>query len=790
MGFTLPAFQKRQRYSLLIIAGFCLFLARNGMHGSNDSLGRFARSVHLVNNQDVAVNWQENTGKPVGGVEEKPIPYVEDEENAPIEVPVDEAAVAPAADADPAWDIDPELRMPDGWKSQDAAIYRIVNNDLRRDYPDIIKHLFDNEEPLFTNDVYYVLNKISNPEMEKRLQHLVEANGYVALVIPFNYTTFRSIPLGFQQFGRIDPVRNHKYKTPKMRGEADDTIYFNRTTYVYGRKDVRSLVLDHAKTTGYTWATILDADCYLYEKAWARIAKGLVQVDEGVSSARITVTSVHADAIRSPNFETEYMGRDLQASQEVLRVAGNPHPPTAKSPSVGWLPRVYLTEKHKPWARANKQAMQGALKSISSVVSSGVYNMTADVMMTYNETVLKAEKVAYQANNHPALTRLVKKLVGSARSALKVGPWSVMDKFGIAPSGNRHDYYSIKPYYWPNPATRNKMPYIRKDGQRVPGSILYNPQSLKYDRTSLANMFRNTTVLGLAFFFTDNPVFGQKAVQNIRTWFLDPATRMTPNSRFAQIQWGYANNLGRSTGILEFRNFHYFLDVVRLLYNSKALPQSEFNDFKAWMAEYAKHLDSSEQARGEFESPNNHGLYFDIQRIAIAAFLGQTAKVTELIELSRGRIQSQFADDGSLPEEMARETQLHYMMFTLHGWMTLAMMAQRVGINMWAYQDLPNIAPAIKRCAVFTVPYFNSTWTHPQTETEDMRRMVPLYFMAINRYTGLRNTTTAPGWVKPTHLYRANPIFHELDGPHPFWNLGLSLKYGVGTKTPVDMLQQ
>lgn len=50
------------------------------------------------------------------------------------------------------------------------------------------------------------------------------------------------------------------------------------------------------------------------------------------------------------------------------------------------------------------------------------------------------------------------------------------------------------------------------------------------------------------------------------------------------------------------------------------------------------------------------------------------------VEHSRARMLAQFASDGSLPDEMRRPTQLHYMMFSLQGWYTLARIAEKAGV--------------------------------------------------------------------------------------------------------------
>src|SRR5213075_454482 len=67
-----------------------------------------------------------------------------------------------------------------------------------------------------------------------------------------------------------------------------------------------------------------------------------------------------------------------------------------------------------------------------------------------------------------SLTPALDQLKQDAADAMKQGPWSVMDKDRTTPSGDKHDYMSQAPYFWPNPDTADHLPYIRKDGERNP----------------------------------------------------------------------------------------------------------------------------------------------------------------------------------------------------------------------------------------------------------------------------------------------------------------------------------
>ena len=67
-----------------------------------------------------------------------------------------------------------------------------------------------------------------------------------------------------------------------------------------------------------------------------------------------------------------------------------------------------------------------------------------------------------------ALKEALAALEKDATEALAQKPLSVMDKGVTPPSGDKHDYMSQAPYWWPDPSKADGRPYIRKDGQRNP----------------------------------------------------------------------------------------------------------------------------------------------------------------------------------------------------------------------------------------------------------------------------------------------------------------------------------
>src|SRR6184192_3736133 len=155
------------------------------------------------------------------------------------------------------------------------------------------------------------------------------------------------------------------------------------------------------------------------------------------------------------------------------------------------------------------------------------------------------------------------RLEREAQKALSEGPFSVVNKSVTPPSGNRHDYMTQAPYFWPDPKSPNGLPYIRRDGER-------NPEINKItDHHSLDDLESSVETLALAFYFKGDEAYAAKAVQLLLAFFLDAATRMNPNLQFAQGIPGV--NTGRGIGLIETRGLTRVVDAIGLLAGSESL---------------------------------------------------------------------------------------------------------------------------------------------------------------------------------------------------------------------------
>ena len=72
---------------------------------------------------------------------------------------------------------------------------------------------------------------------------------------------------------------------------------------------------------------------------------------------------------------------------------------------------------------------------------------------------------AAKAGRAPAARRAV---LARADAALAGPAYSVTSKTRTPPSGDKHDYISMGPYWWPDPSRPGGEPYVRRDGEVNP----------------------------------------------------------------------------------------------------------------------------------------------------------------------------------------------------------------------------------------------------------------------------------------------------------------------------------
>lgn len=267
-------------------------------------------------------------------------------------------------------------------------------------------------------------------------------------------------------------------------------------------------------------------------------------------------------------------------------------------------------------------------------------------------------------------------LIQEADKALTRGPYSVTDKGKLVPGTDKHDYVSIGPYWWPDPGKSDGLPYTRRDGE-------VNPErdGPNFDKDRLRNLGKDMQALALGYYLTGDERYAERAGLLVRTWFLDPDTRMAPNFNFAQGIPGRVD--GRGEGIIESSDLSTVVESIGLIAPSGTLSDAEMVGLKGWFTQFATWLNGS----NEMQKTNNHSVFYDFYLAHFALFAGLDSVTASIAsKFPEFRLARQMDKQGRFIQELKRTRSWHYSNFVVVGAAQLATIAECVDVNLWSKQ--------------------------------------------------------------------------------------------------------
>ncbi|HVC48042.1 MAG TPA: alginate lyase family protein [Terracidiphilus sp.] len=261
-------------------------------------------------------------------------------------------------------------------------------------------------------------------------------------------------------------------------------------------------------------------------------------------------------------------------------------------------------------------------------------------------------------------------------------------------AGGLHDYYSEGDYWWPNPKDP-PGPYIRRDGES-------NPDNFTKHRELLIRLSIQMPALTAAWLLTGKRDYAAHAIAHLRSWFVDPATRMNPNLEYAQAIHGI--DAGRSIGIIDTVHLAEVARAALILQRASILHAADQRGTEDWFSAYLRWLTTAQHGLEERDKRNNHGSCWLLQA---ACFAGYTGDRMEL-DTCRTRMEdvifpNQIAANGSFPLELARTKPYSYSLFNLD---VLGICAQVLSTpleDVWTYR-LPD-GRGLRSCFQFLFPY-------------------------------------------------------------------------------------
>lgn len=271
------------------------------------------------------------------------------------------------------------------------------------------------------------------------------------------------------------------------------------------------------------------------------------------------------------------------------------------------------------------------------------------------------------------------RILAAASNALACAPISITQHRAPLSEGGPNDFFSMSDYYWPDPAKPDGKPYVQRDGQSYTG--LFNEH-----RKDVMQLRDTVAALAAAYKVTGEEQFAAKAAELLRTFFVDPATRMNPNLEHAQVMVGKPAPT-RGIGIIDTLHLIEVPMAIRALEGSKSLTPDLRDGLRGWFHDYLVWLRDNPRGKSEAKQSNNHAVAFWLQVAAFCQIAPDDALLAECRrQFKEVFIPVQMAEDGSFPLELKRTKPYAYSIFQLDNMAALCQLLSTPEHNLWTFE--------------------------------------------------------------------------------------------------------
>jgi hypothetical protein len=288
--------------------------------------------------------------------------------------------------------------------------------------------------------------------------------------------------------------------------------------------------------------------------------------------------------------------------------------------------------------------------------------------------------------------------------------------------GTVHDYYSeFEPT--PDPGSAATAP---AGSTQKPGS---QPSPFTAHRDALFELGLAVTALASAWLLTSEQRYAQQAALHLRTWFVDPATRMMPSLDYAQspmlpddqrvtIQTNsdfgaaaIAPATGRFEGLLEALPLVEVAQSIPFLAASTALSDTALTTLHAWFADYLRWLTAPEDSGPRLpalarDHKDHHATSWLLQASAYANLAvppGDAPRSEDNVlaglrhRFKTVTLRAQIAPDGTFKHELGSATPYRDSLFNLDMMAGICQLLSTRFESVWDYQleDGPGMRSAI-----------------------------------------------------------------------------------------------
>ncbi|NOK59340.1 MAG: hypothetical protein GFH23_1086618n225 [Chloroflexi bacterium AL-N1] len=332
---------------------------------------------------------------------------------------------------------------------------------------------------------------------------------------------------------------------------------------------------------------------------------------------------------------------------------------------------------------------------------------------------IAAVKAQVQAGNEPWKSSY-NRILSDANAALNKGPYNVTRNGG---PNSGHDYRTELPYCgWKR--VDGKDPDCR-DGQ-------INPQADRKDYEAAISFGAAVRDLGLAYAFTNDERYAQRAAYLIRVWAVDSSTRMTPK---------YTDNQSRIELSITMPGVFYGADLIR---GSSSWPQNEQAAFENWVDDFL--------GTSRWTATNNFDLWRLVTISSGGAFLNDQGELNYAFDRYKQILPNHIGQQGQMLQELGRTKSLTYSLYSVNALTQIAEIARHNGVNLY---DYTTSGVGLKTALDFHAPFSTdqSSWSRQQIapiESQD----IAYYEMAYNYFGEGRYLSVLQEWGRPVYERR------------------------------------
>lgn len=300
------------------------------------------------------------------------------------------------------------------------------------------------------------------------------------------------------------------------------------------------------------------------------------------------------------------------------------------------------------------------------------------------------------------------RILRAADAALGVAPITIVKTASPLSPGNVNDYYSNGDYWWPNPATADGLPFVRRDGQSNPGNFNDHRLAVRALRDAVAALAGAALISkpGVA-----TQQYLEKIAQLLAVFFVHPNTRMNPHLQYAQAIPGVSQ--GRGIGIIDTLHLIEIPVALEAIAGLPGFPAPVVTAVQDWFRAYLQWLISSANGQDESKERNNHSVAYWLQVAVFARFTQDKMRMAQAAEqFKRNFIGTQMALDGSFPEELKRTKPYAYSLFQLDNMAALCQVLSTPAENLWNFK-LPD-GRSMEKGLAYLAPYIakKSQWPY------------------------------------------------------------------------------